>query len=62
MFAHGEDNASVAQFDSLFKPYGIGNFIDDIASADPPACLRLSCAEGLSDGPLSWLLVRQTAR
>ena len=50
MFAHGEDNAAVAQFDSVFKP-----------DADPPAYLRRCFAEGLSDGPLSWLLVQQLA-
>jgi hypothetical protein len=48
-------------FEHLFKTYDIGDQLDDIASADPPAYLRRCFAEGLSTPELSLPRVQQIA-
>jgi hypothetical protein len=61
MFSHGEDNGSMAAFEHLLKSYDVGDLLDDIASADPPAYLRRCFAEGSSAPVLSWARVQQLA-
>ena len=51
----------MAAFEHLLKSYDIGDQLDDIASADPPAYLRRCFAEGLSAPALSWARVQQLA-
>jgi hypothetical protein len=51
----------MAGFEHLVKSYDVGNQLDDIASADPPAYLRRCFAEGLSAPVLSWSRVQQLA-
>jgi hypothetical protein len=46
-------------FDHLLKSYDIGDQLDDIASADPPAYLRRCFAEGISAPDLSLARVQQ---
>ncbi|HSZ08392.1 MAG TPA: hypothetical protein VK794_07660 [Steroidobacteraceae bacterium] len=41
--------------------YDVGDLLDDIASADPPAYLHRCFAEGLSAPVLSWHRVQQLA-
>ncbi|HEV7612051.1 MAG TPA: hypothetical protein VGO37_09265 [Steroidobacteraceae bacterium] len=43
------------------KSYNVGDLLDDIASADPPAYLRRCLAEGYSAPGLSWKRVQQLA-
>jgi hypothetical protein len=43
------------------KSYDIGDLLDDIASADPPAYLRRCFAEGYSAPFLPWARVQQLA-
>jgi hypothetical protein len=45
----------------LLKSYDLGDALDDIASADPPAYLRRCFAEGLSAPDLSLARVQQLA-
>jgi hypothetical protein len=45
----------------LVKSYDIGDLLDDIASADPPAYLRRCFAEGYSAPLLPWPRVQQLA-
>jgi len=52
---------AVAGFEHLLKSYDIGDLLDDIASADPPAYLRRCFAEGCSAPTLSWPRVQQLA-
>ena len=52
---------AVAGFEHLLKSYDIGDLLDDIASADPPAYLRRCFAEGCSAPYLSWPRVQQLA-
>jgi hypothetical protein len=61
MFSHGEDNGSMAAFEHLLKSYDVGDLLDDIASADPPAYLRRCFAEGSPALVLSWPRVQQLA-
>jgi hypothetical protein len=61
MFSHGEDNGSMAAFEHLLKSYDVGDLLDDIASADPPAYLRRCFAEGSSTPVLTWARVQQLA-
>lgn len=61
MFSQGADNGPMAGFDHLIKSYDIGDLLDDIASADPPAYLRRCFAEGCSAPFLSWNRVQQLA-
>jgi len=51
----------MAGFEHLLKSYDVGDLLDDIASADPPAYLRRCFAEGLSTPKLSWPRVQQLA-
>jgi hypothetical protein len=49
----------MATFEHLVKSYDVGDLLDDIASADPPAYLRRCFAEGFSASSLSWSRVQQ---
>jgi hypothetical protein len=51
----------MAGFEHLVVSYDVGDLLDDIASADPPAYLRRCLAEGLSAPVLSWHRVQQLA-
>ena len=51
----------MAAFEHLLKSYDVGDLLDDIASADPPAYLRRCFAEGSSAPALSWVRVQQLA-
>jgi len=51
----------MAGFEHLVKSYDVGDQLDDIASADPPAYLRRCFAEGSSARVLSWARVQQLA-
>jgi hypothetical protein len=51
----------MAAFEHLLKSYDVGDQLDDIASADPPAYLRRCFAEGVSAPSLSWARVQQLA-
>jgi hypothetical protein len=48
-------------YEHLVKSYDVGDLLDDIASADPPAYLRRCFAEGHSASVLSWGRVQQLA-
>src|SRR5258708_15943489 len=48
-------------YEHLVKSYDVGDLLDDIASADPPAYLRRCFAEGYSASLLSWARVQQLA-
>jgi hypothetical protein len=52
---------SMATYEHLVKSYDIGDQLDEIASADPPAYLRRCFAEGMSAPQLSWSRVQQLA-
>ena len=51
----------MAGFEHLIQSYDVGDLLDDIASADPPAYLRRCFAEGSSAPALSWPRVQQLA-
>lgn len=51
----------MAGFEHLLKSYDVGDLLDDIASADPPAYLRRCFAEGISSPTLSFPRVQQLA-
>jgi hypothetical protein len=51
----------MATYEHLVKSYDIGDQLDDIASADPPAYLRRCFAEGYSAPSLPWGRVQQLA-
>jgi hypothetical protein len=51
----------MAAFEHLVKSYDVGDLLDDIASADPPAYLRRCFAEGCSAPVLPWGRVQQLA-
>ena len=51
----------MAGFEHLVQSYDVGDLLDDIASADPPAYLRRCFAEGSSARSLSWPRVQQLA-
>jgi hypothetical protein len=51
----------MAGFEHLIESYDVGDLLDDIASADPPAYLRRCFAEGCSAPALSWPRVQQLA-
>jgi hypothetical protein len=51
----------MATFEHLVKSYDVGDLLDDIASADPPAYLRRCFAEGNSSALLAWRRVQQLA-
>jgi hypothetical protein len=50
---------SMADFAHLIQSYDVGDLLDDIASADPPAYLRRCFAEGSSAPAMSWPRVQQ---
>jgi hypothetical protein len=52
---------SMAGFEHLIQSYDVGDLLDEIASADPPAYLRRCFAEGSSAPVLSWARVQQLA-
>jgi hypothetical protein len=52
---------SMAAYEHLVKSYDVGDQLDEIASADPPAYLRRCFAEGSSAPQLSWSRVQQLA-
>ena len=51
----------MAGFEHLVKSYDVGDLLDDIASADPPAYLRRCFAEGSAAPTLSWARIQQLA-
>jgi hypothetical protein len=51
----------MAAFEHLVKSFDVGDQLDDIASADPPAYLRRCFAEGCSAAVLPWVRVQQLA-
>jgi hypothetical protein len=51
----------MAGFEHLIQSYDVGDLLDDIASAEPPAYLRRCFAEGSSAPALSWPRVQQLA-
>ena len=51
----------MAGFEHLVQSYDVGDLLDEIASAEPPAYLRRCFAEGLSAPALSWPRVQQLA-
>ena len=51
----------MAAYEHLVKSYNVGDLLDDVASADPPAYLRRCFAEGCSAPELSWRRVQQLA-
>ena len=51
----------MAAFEHLIESYDVGDLLDDIASADPPAYLHRCLAEGLSAPTLSWHRIQQPA-
>jgi hypothetical protein len=53
--------AVMAGYAHLVKSYDVGDLLDEIASADPPAYLRRCFAEGHSAALLSWARVQQLA-
>ena len=59
MVAYGEDNGTVPAFEQLLKSVDLGDLIDEIASANPPAYLRRCFAEGVSSPQLSDARARE---
>lgn len=51
----------MAAYEHLLKSYDVGDLLDEIASADPPAYLRRCFAEGCSAPVLSWGRIQQLA-
>jgi hypothetical protein len=51
----------MAGFEHLLNSCDVGDMLDDIASADPPAYLRRCFAEGCSAPSLSWARVQELA-
>jgi hypothetical protein len=51
----------MAGFEHLIQSYDVGDLLDEIASAEPPAYLRRCFAEGSSARVLSWHRVQQLA-
>jgi hypothetical protein len=52
---------AMAGFEHLIQSYDVGDLLDEIASAEPPAYLRRCFAEGTSAPVLSWARVQQLA-
>jgi hypothetical protein len=61
MFPYGEDNGAVADAEHLLKSYDIGNLLDEIASADPPAYLHRLFAEDIATRLLSPARLQELA-
>ena len=51
----------MTEFEHLSKAYDVGDLLDDVASADPPAYLHRLFAEAATTAELSWLRVQQLA-
>ena len=51
----------MAGFEHLIQSYDVGDLLDEIASAEPPAYFRRCFAEGSSSPVLSWPRVQQLA-
>src|ERR1700722_1178073 len=51
----------MAGFEHLLDSFDVGDMLDDIASADPPAYLRRCFAERCSEPSLSWTRIQQLA-
>ncbi len=51
----------MAGFEHLLQSCDLGDMLDDIASADPPAYLRRCFAEGCSSPTLSWRRIQELA-
>jgi hypothetical protein len=49
----------MATYEHLLKSYDVGDQLDEIASADPPAYLRRCLAEGFTASTLSWTRIQQ---
>ena len=52
----------MAAYEHLVKSYDVGDELDDIASANPPAYLRRCFAEGHSASVLSWARVQHRSQ
>jgi hypothetical protein len=52
---------TMAGFEHLLQSCDLGDMLDDIASADPPAYLRRCFAEGCSSPTLSWKRIQELA-
>jgi hypothetical protein len=52
---------AMAGFEHLIQSFDVGDLLDEIASAEPPAYLRRCFAEGSSAPVLSWTRVQQLA-
>src|SRR3984885_1069411 len=51
----------MAGFEHLIQSYDVGDLLDDIASAEPPAYLRRCFAEGVAAPTLTWPRIQQLA-
>jgi hypothetical protein len=51
----------MAEFEHLMNSYDVGDLLDDVASADPPAYLKRCFAEGCAARVLSWPRVQELA-
>lgn len=49
----------MASFEHLLQSCDVGDMLDEIASADPPAYLRRCFAEGCSSSALSWPRIQE---
>jgi hypothetical protein len=52
---------TMTSFEHLLQSCDVGDMLDEIASADPPAYLRRCFAEGCSSPNLSWSRVQELA-
>ncbi|MGD0490117.1 MAG: hypothetical protein ABSC32_01105 [Steroidobacteraceae bacterium] len=52
---------TMAGFEHLLQSCDVGDMLDDIASADPPAYLHRCFAEACSSPTLSWSRIQQLA-
>src|ERR1700677_4247627 len=52
---------TMSGFEHLLQSCDVGDMLDAIASADPPAYLRRCFAEGCSSPALSWSRIQQLA-
>jgi len=49
----------MTSFEHLLQSCDVGDMLDEIASADPPAYLRRCFAEGCSSANLSWSRIQE---
>jgi hypothetical protein len=52
---------TMTSFEHLLQSCDVGDMLDEIASADPPAYLRRCFAEGCSSATLSWSRIQELA-